>query len=67
VRGLEDVKRTRSDKDVTRSLKNLEKATREKKNVMPYLLESCKAYATVGEMAGVFREVFGEFKEPSIF
>jgi len=35
--------------------------------VMPYLLEAVKAYATVGEMTKVFKEVFGEFKEPSIF
>jgi len=30
-------------------------------------MEAVKAYATVGEIAGVLREVFGEFKEPSIF
>ena len=67
ITSLKEVKRTRNDKEVTRSLKSLEKATREKKNVMPELLQCCKAYATVGEMAGVFRDVFGEFKEPSIF
>jgi methylmalonyl-CoA mutase N-terminal domain/subunit len=52
---------------VAESLKQLERAAREKKNVMPFLVESCKAYATVGEMANVFRTVFGEHKEPSIF
>jgi methylmalonyl-CoA mutase N-terminal domain/subunit len=49
------------------SLKNLEKASKNKENVMPYLVECCKAYATVGEMANVFREVFGEYVEPNIF
>jgi methylmalonyl-CoA mutase N-terminal domain/subunit len=34
---------------------------------MPYLVDCCRAYATVGEMAGVFRQVFGEWEEPSIF
>jgi len=34
---------------------------------MPYLVDCCKAYATVGEMAGVFRQEFGEFDEPSLF
>ncbi len=67
LRSLKEVRRRRDNKEVTRSLKNLEKATQEKTNVMPYLLECCKSYATVGEMAGVFREVFGEFKEPTIF
>ena len=41
--------------------------TKEDENVMPYLLACCKSYATVGEMADVFREVFGEYTEPSIF
>jgi methylmalonyl-CoA mutase N-terminal domain/subunit len=48
-------------------LKDLEKTARDEKNVMPNLLECCKAYATVGEMTQVFKEVYGEFKEPSIF
>jgi len=62
--------RTQTDRDNTAvkdTLKALEKAASEKKNVMPYLVDCCKAYATVGEMANVFRQVFGEHKEPSIF
>ena len=65
--GLRELRRTRNDKEVSRSLKDLERAVKDKKNVMPYLVTCCKAYATVGEMAGVFRDVFGEWKEPSIF
>jgi methylmalonyl-CoA mutase N-terminal domain/subunit len=64
---LKELKRTRSDKDVTSSLKNLEQAARNGTNVMPLLVECCKSYATVGEMAGVFREVFGEWREPRLF
>ncbi|MDQ7783337.1 MAG: methylmalonyl-CoA mutase family protein [Desulfomonilaceae bacterium] len=67
VEALRRVKAERSDAEVSRLLKRLEKDAREKKNVMPALVECCKAYATVGEMAGVFREVFGEFREPGIF
>lgn len=67
IEGLREVKRERSDKDVLRTLKELESATRDGKNVMPYLVACCKAYATVGEMAGIFREIFGEFSEPSLF
>ena len=33
-------------------------------NVMPPLIDASRAGATVGEMAGVFRETFGEFREP---
>jgi len=64
---LRELKRTRDNKAVKDTLKALEKAASEKKNVMPYLVDCCKAYATVGEMANVFRQVFGEHKEPSIF
>jgi methylmalonyl-CoA mutase N-terminal domain/subunit len=67
IQSLNEVKAQRNDSEVSRTLKDLEKAARDKRNVMPSLVECCKAYATVGEMAGVFRDVFGEFKEPSIF
>ncbi|HVM30704.1 MAG TPA: methylmalonyl-CoA mutase family protein [Candidatus Limnocylindrales bacterium] len=33
-------------------------------NVMPALIDCAKAYATLGEMCGVFRAVFGEYREP---
>jgi len=33
-------------------------------NVMPALIECAQAYATLGEMCGVFRKVFGEYREP---
>ncbi|HNQ45951.1 MAG TPA: methylmalonyl-CoA mutase family protein [Syntrophorhabdus sp.] len=67
IESLHAVKRERSEKDVTRTLKELEAATRDGKNVMPYLVACCKAYASVGEMTGIFREIFGEFNEPSLF
>jgi methylmalonyl-CoA mutase N-terminal domain/subunit len=52
---------------VAQLLSDLGKAARTEKNVMSYLFECCKAYATLGEMTKVFKEVYGEFKEPSIF
>jgi methylmalonyl-CoA mutase N-terminal domain/subunit len=64
---LKELKRDRDNKAVKESLKGLEKAAREQTNVMPFLVDCCKAYATVGEMADVFRDVFGEYVEPSIF
>ena len=67
IKRLKELKKDRDNKAVKNSLKALEKAAREEKNVMPYLLECCKSYATVGEMSNVFRDVFGEFVEPSIF
>jgi len=34
---------------------------------MPVLIEAVKAYATVGEITDVLRDLFGEYREPSIF
>jgi methylmalonyl-CoA mutase N-terminal domain/subunit len=67
ISSLKELRRTRDNNEVSRTLKELKKATRDGKNVMPFLVDCCRGYATVGEMAGVFREVFGEWQEPSIF
>jgi methylmalonyl-CoA mutase N-terminal domain/subunit len=64
---LKELRRIRNNTEVSQLLKQLEKDIRDKQNVMPCLVKCCRAYATVGEMAGVFREVFGEWDEPSIF
>ena len=39
----------------------------EENNLVPPVLEAVKAYATVGEISGVLREVFGEYQRPVIF
>jgi len=67
IKRLKEIRRQRDNRKVAELLKNLEKAARKGENVMPYLLECCKGYATVGEMTKVFKEVYGEFKEPNIF
>ncbi len=64
---LKELKKTRNDEEVALSLAALEKAARGSDNVMPHLVKCCHAYATVGEMAGVFREVFGEWNEPDFY
>lgn len=64
---LKELKRTRNGREVSSTLHALASAAKSNKNVMPHLVDCCKAYATVGEMADVFREAFGEFEEPSLF
>jgi methylmalonyl-CoA mutase N-terminal domain/subunit len=66
IQRLKELKRERDNRKVAQSLKDFKKAAMEEKNVMTYLLECCKNYATVGEMTKVFKEIYGEFKEPSI-
>jgi len=67
IAGLQQLKRDRNSSDVSRSLKTLEQTVKKGGNVMPDLVDCCLNYATVEEMAGIFKEVYGEFKEPNIF
>jgi len=67
IANLKELKRTRDNSAVSQMLKKLEQTTRDGKNVMPVLVECCNVYATVGEMTGIFRDVFGVWDEPSIF
>ena len=39
-------------------------AAKDDENLMPYLVECCHAYATVGEMVACLKAQWGEFKEP---
>ncbi|OPY68029.1 MAG: Methylmalonyl-CoA mutase [Syntrophorhabdaceae bacterium PtaU1.Bin034] len=66
IENLRTLKNERNGREVARTLSELEQATKAGKNVMPYLVDCCKAYATLGEMTRVFRDVYGEFQEPSI-
>jgi len=60
---LDEVKRTRNNREVTRLLGELkEGAKREDKNLMPLFVDLAKAYATIQEQCDVLREVFGEWQ-----
>ena len=61
IDGLNNVRRTRDNREVAKRLKALEQAARGSENTMPHLVEAAKAYATLGEMMDVFRDVFGEY------
>lgn len=67
IKRLKELRNERDNSAVSKSLGALRKAAEDKKNVMPFLVDCCRSYATVGEMANVFREVFGEYTEPGIF
>tara|TARA_Y100000588_G_scaffold15968_3_gene16957 strand:+ start:1918 stop:3582 length:1665 start_codon:yes stop_codon:yes gene_type:complete len=61
IDSLNNVRRTRDNREVAQRLKALEQAARASENTMPHLVEAAKAYATLGEMMDVFRDVFGEY------
>ncbi|MFC6951383.1 methylmalonyl-CoA mutase family protein [Halorubellus litoreus] len=65
VRNLEAVKEERDDEAVDAALAALEDAAAGDENVMPYIVDAVKAYATVGEICDVMRDVFGEYQPGS--
>jgi methylmalonyl-CoA mutase N-terminal domain/subunit len=68
IANLQELKRTRDNKTVSRLLKELkEAAKKEEVNLFPLFIECARAYATEGEMCDVLREVFGEYEQPSLF
>ena len=68
VERLNEVKRQRNNAKVRETLDRLRKAAeKEDENLMPYIIEAVKEYATLGEICNVLREVFGEYKPPTIF
>ena len=60
---IKKTKENRDEKMVQDNLKALRQAASGNENTMPYILESVKAYATLGEICGVLREVFGEYQQ----
>lgn len=63
VEKLKAVKAQRSQKEVEARLDDIKKAAKEGTNLMPPIIEAVKVYATIGEVCGVMRDVFGEYKE----
>ena len=60
---LRQVRASRVADDVAARLNALEAAARGTDNVMPHIVASCEAFATVGEISDRLRSVFGEYRE----
>jgi methylmalonyl-CoA mutase N-terminal domain/subunit len=66
VSRLEQVRRTRDNGRVGQTLDRLRIACQGTENTMPYIMEAVHAYATLGEIIQVMKEVFGVYEEPTI-
>jgi methylmalonyl-CoA mutase N-terminal domain/subunit len=62
---LAELRNQRDSGKVQATLEALASAATTDKNLMPYLLECVRAYATLGEMCDVLRKVFGTYEEPA--
>jgi methylmalonyl-CoA mutase N-terminal domain/subunit len=70
VEQAEALRRLRAERDqsrVTRALGELRAAAEGDARLLPVLVETVKTYATIGEIFGVLREVFGEYRAPQVF
>ena len=59
---LNQLKSERDNQKVTLLLQKLDEDARANVNLMPGILEACEQYATLGEIADTFRNVFGEYR-----
>lgn len=64
IQKLEQIKQTRNNNEVKEKLDSIKNTAKTDENLMPYIFEAVKAYATIGEICDVLREVFGEYHEP---
>ena len=60
---LARVKAARDTAEVRRTLAALQAASSTTENLMPYILDAVRAYATLGEMCDALRQVWGEYEE----
>ena len=64
VKKLTEVKDNRDNSKVKETLILLKQAAENPdKNVMPFILDCVKSYATLGEICDQLRDVFGEYKD----
>lgn len=64
-----DLKKLRAERDnaaVRSSLEALRKAAQGDENLMPFLQDAARSYATIGEITKVLKDVFGEYKPKPI-
>src|SRR5699024_12359912 len=63
VEKISKLKAERNNDEVEKTLLSLKEAAKTDENLMPYILDAVKSYATLGEICGVLREEFGRSEE----
>ena len=60
---VRSVREKRNNSEVNKRLKQLKEAANSDKNMIPVVIDCVESLATVGEICGVLREIWGEYKE----
>ena len=63
---LRSLREERNREKVDAALGRLARAAEGPQNLMPAITECVEAYATLGEICGALREVFGEYEAPAL-
>jgi len=63
---LNELRNKRDNNKVESDLKNLEETAREDANLMPYIVEAVRHYATIGEMTRALERVYCRYSQSSI-
>jgi methylmalonyl-CoA mutase N-terminal domain/subunit len=67
IKKLQKIKERRNDERAQTCLEKLREDSLQNVNLMPSVIEAVKAYATVGEIIQVMKDVYGEYEEPIFF
>jgi methylmalonyl-CoA mutase N-terminal domain/subunit len=67
IRRLKAVRKSRDSKRVRDILTVLKKAASDEMNLMPFLVDCVKCYATLGEIVETLKDIYGEYQEPIMF
>jgi len=67
IRRLRNVRRKRDSRAVAQSLTDIRAACKTGANVMPHCIEAVKNLATQQEICDVYREVYGEYRDPGLY
>jgi methylmalonyl-CoA mutase N-terminal domain/subunit len=67
IKRLKDVRRRRDNRTAKKSLDNIKNACKKGENVMPHCIEAVKNLVTLQEICDVYREVYGEYRDPGLY
>jgi methylmalonyl-CoA mutase N-terminal domain/subunit len=67
IKKLNKLKEERDNDKVQQNLERLKEAARGTENIMPFIIDSVREYASIGEIINALKEVFGTYHEDSIF
>ena len=66
-KAIKALRKSRDNKKTDNALSKLQAAADTDQNLMPFIVNSVKTYATTGEISNTLREVFGEYRPKEVF